>query len=185
MAYISWDTSQECEAQERNGTVERMVRHCTVFELPGFYGDARILAEALLFLDSLGVTVNTAAWPGAGLVLTERNPRLIPGERTKVDVELVYTIYGRLGYDFVFSVEASLNQIETQNDRYGNQITVQHTYAADHPEFPSETHTQGGSVSAMAPQTVIRAEGLLFVQYPITITNQWMGAINGDRKSVV
>jgi len=166
------------EAHERNGVPNKLVRRAIISDLGNYFGDVRVVNEAYQFLTSLGVVNRSQAYPGSGMILTERNLRLMDGEQRKVEAEIVYEPAGKTEDAFAFHVETNLSQTDTQVDRYGNQILVTHTYADDAPEHAGETIRQGGSVSVMVPQTTIRAEGFLYCYYPILITSKWTGAIN-------
>jgi hypothetical protein len=78
----------------------------------------------------------------------------------------------------LFRGSASLQQRSTQLDYYGSQITVEHTYPSDDPDYPDETKTQGATASVLLPQARLTADMKIAVWYPDYVVYNWLGTIN-------
>ena len=115
----------------------------------------------------------------ANLVLVKRTPRLIgDNNNTRLKVDLEYVSKGDSPYNFVFTGGTSLKQIQTEKDGAGIPITLSHTWPADDPDFPSETKTQGASVSVEAQEVRMTATGILSRDYPWRESAEWVGFLN-------
>lgn len=173
MAVIT-DTIEEFEAQEIEGNVVSLRRRFLL--TGGSYGSALLLWEALAspYIPSAG-----AFAPGnTNLVCTGRRVKLLPNSNRQVEVTCDYVPLGQSASGFIFSGSTSLAQAESQLDRYGNQISVSHTWPGDDPDFPSKTHLQGLNMSVLMPQSTLTARGQLQVQWPDYVSELWTGAMN-------
>ena len=122
---------------ENDGVVFELRREALVIGLDVVgTPDFRILQEALNTLPaSSGVGFGDAPIGHPDLILVERVVRLIPGETTKVIVELVYkrqfssldTV--AIGI-FIPRGGSGLRQFTTGKDAFGKDIVVRHTYPA-------------------------------------------------------
>ena len=74
----------------------------------------------------------------------------------------------------------NVSQVNSVFDYFGNTITVEHTYPADDPDYPSMTLTQGGQIQAYEPQTTLQAECLWRITFPdLNVSRRYVGAVNG------
>lgn len=182
MALIS-DTVTTLEARERDGALVSMRREFLVTGLTDT--DHQALMSAL----------TEAGLPAAGAALTgdydlfvrERIPRIVPGDPTKARVEVVYEHFMNDGQNLSTPVTGvsymhsrnSLQQITTELDADGDQITVEHTWPDTDIDHPGETHTQGGSITVSVPQPIITLGGLYTTDYPwLTFTLIVIGSVN-------
>ena len=187
---------------ENNGVIFELRREALVTGLnPDILkgGKFRILQEALDTLPaSSGVGFGDAPIGNADLILVERVVRLIPGERTKCIVELVY----KRQFSSLDTLEigvfiprggAGLRQFTTGKDAFGNNIVVRHTYpdkcapdpCQEAPGYPytdtslvGATAYQGGEVQVDYPSDTLEFEGRLVAQSPGTLARSWRGHTN-------
>jgi len=140
---------------------------------------AYVVEEAL---GTAGVPQPASYFPGDyNLILCNRTAKVIDDTARIVSVVCEYRSIAEARATFIFSGGTSLTQITTQNDIYGNQLYVQHTFPADDPDpnhFPGEVIYQGGDVPVMIPQTTLSAVGRLPVDYPDEISRYWVGSLN-------
>jgi hypothetical protein len=141
--------------------------------------DTSIIEEAL---NATNIPANASYMPGnTNLIVTRRDVRINSQDPTKAEVSIQYQSIGEANATFIFSGGTSLTQINTQTDRYGNQITVSHTYGSDpDPEYSGQTLTQGGDLPVLMPQTTLTATGRLPVAYPLEVSQFWVGSMNGN-----
>ena len=171
---------------------------------PGAGGtpDFRILQEALNTLGP-GTGEGFGDSPGPGhpdLVLVERIPRLIPGETTKVIVELVYkrqfTSLDTLGLGvFIPRGGGGLRQFTTHRDQFGNDVVVCYSYpqkcspdpCVEDPAFPftapalaGKTVCMAGEIQVDLPSDSLEFEGRLMAESPGSIVRVWRGSTNAN-----
>lgn len=115
--------------------------------------DYRVLQEAL---DTVGLVIGDALIGHDDLILVERVPHLIPGERTKCRVELVFkrrfSTLDTVELDtFIPRGGSGLRQFTTPRDQFGNDIKVCYTYPAkcmqDPPIPPPDMCGQPGQAA--------------------------------------
>lgn len=157
--------------------------------------DFRILQEAL---DTILLKIGDELLGSDDLILVERVPRLIPGERTKCIVELVF----RRRFSSIDTVElrtfiprggSGLRQFTTGKDAFQNDIVVRHTYpdkcapdpCQEAPGYPytdprlaGATAYQGGEIQVDYPSDTLEFEGRLEAQSPGAIARSWRGHTN-------
>lgn len=83
--------------------------------------------------------------------------------------------------EFTVSGGTGLVQKRTAYDRLGNQITVEHTFPDDDPDYPGDTYgavVQGAEVDVLSPQGTLVFEGLIRTSYPHYISAQINGSLN-------
>lgn len=166
----------------------------------GGTADFRILQEALNSLPG-GLAFGDSPIGHPDLVLIERVPRLIPGEQTKVVVELVYKRFGSaietMGFinegNFRARGGGTLRQITTGKNQFGVDIVVCYTYpakcsptpCAEAPGYPHQapclagtTKCQGGEVQVDLPSDVLEFEGRWRGASPGAMARTWRGFTN-------
>ena len=165
-------TTISCE--EREGAVVAMHRQCLVEGV--INTDYQGLFAAL---DAASVPAfNSIPTGETNLVLNRREARAVGGATSKYLIDLYYVAKSESEYNFVFSGSSSLNQITTELDGLGQQVTVSHTFPAGDKDFPSTLRTQGASMSVLSPQMSLSAVGVMEEDYPHIIAFQWSGAVN-------
>jgi hypothetical protein len=80
--------------------------------------------------------------------------------------------------EFTVSGGTGLVQKRTAYDRLGNQISVEHEFPADDPDYPEETIVQGAEVDVLSPQGTLVFEGLIRTAFPHYISAQINGSLN-------
>lgn len=179
-AYV--DRTDTLQASERDGVVTKVVRRARVVGLTD--DDYAVLFTAL---SVAGVPAAGSTLTGApNLVLVERNVQVVDGDRSTVDVELVYEhVLNKgqnlnsppLGY-LLAEVRGSVNEQESNLDGSGFPVTVQHAYPSDDPDFPSKTKVQGGSIKFFQAQATKVVQGIRATNYPWLLQQHLLGAIN-------
>ncbi len=185
---------------ENNGVVFELRREALVtgLDVTGT-PDFRILQEALNTLPaSTGVGFGDAPIGHPDLILVERVVRLIPGETTKVIVELVY----KRQFSSLDTLEigvfiprggSGLRQFTTARDAFLNDIEVCYTYPAkcapdpcvEDPAYPftdprlaGQTVCMAGEVQVDYPSDTLEFEGRLVAEFPGVIARTWRGSTN-------
>ncbi len=153
--------------------------------------DYRILQDALDALPAY-LRFGEPAEGHADLILIERVVRLIPGERSKCIVELVYKRYFshldtvEIG-TFITRGGSGLRQFTTGKDAFQNDIVVQHTYPANEndpgyphtaPDLAGVTKRMGGEVQVDYPSDTLEFEGRLVREHPGVEARAWRGHTN-------
>jgi hypothetical protein len=182
MATAHVDRIDTLSAQERNGVIVRLVRRARVTGLTN--NDYRALFSAL---EAAGIPAVGSSPTGApNLQLVDRNPTIVEGEPSSVDVDLVYEHaagknqalgtphYGTITYQ----VRAAVNQVESNTDVDGNPVTVSHTYPPEDPDFAGQTKVQGGQFQFFQPQTCLTVRGIFTTRYPWLMERYLIGGIN-------
>lgn len=176
MADIITDELHDLEVREDEGVVVFMRRSYIVRVLAG--GGIQNFAQALSTAGVPKAGSQTSRYPN--LILKERNCSLVNNDPEYVRIELVYVGKGideQVGF---FVPRTSLKQVATQNDRFGNQITLTHTFPSDHDTFPSQTITQGVEVSTLTPLVDINRTRTLNITNMTTFAQSWNGTINSN-----
>jgi hypothetical protein len=140
------------EMEEENGTVKRLVIQYTVTGVTG--SNIARLGDAL---SAAGIPdYNDEAVAYDYLLCTRRTvrPNSTSNDGHTMDVFVEYTPKGLEGNNFYGTYSSTLTQIETQNDYYGNPISVQ------------------------IPQPTIIISGIYETDYPNSVTDYWMGTTN-------
>jgi len=173
-ATVHTDTLTDISAEETLGCYTRLVRSVRVTGLTAT--DYTTIFDAL---DEAGVpSVGDVPTGYENLRLVKRTPSVV--ENGVVDVRLEYQAKADAGYDFIFSGSASLNQINSQVDGSGNAITVQHTWPATDPDWPSETKVQGADINVLYPQVEVSATGIVEQDYPHYLADEWVACMNAS-----
>lgn len=176
MAFVIKDTVRDLEIQEREGSVIFLRRGMLITDLT---------SKSLEVFEEAG---QAEGMPRAGSVheiynntiLRDRTFRLVEGDNTKVRATLTYVGLGEDEQVGFFVPETSLQQISTNTDIFGNEITTTHTYPSGHDTFGGETITQGATISALTPITEIHRTIKLKVTDMTTFSQQWVGSVNFD-----
>lgn len=181
---------------EVNGAVTEVVRRAIVTGM--IQTDYTILQASL---NQVGIPEYGDSLDGdgfEGLILTERNPRVQNDDAGTVLVDLVYKSslgnqeLGRtnvLGRGSIYGTgRASVVQKTTnfyvpyggsvQPVQAAEQITVEHTFPNDDPDFPGQTITQGGEVSVYVPEANFAFEAFINVSNPWGTVAAVLGKIN-------
>lgn len=170
---VKADKTRTLSYEERDGQLIRLVSEYHVSGLTT--EDARILAEALT---AAGVPAYGDALVGFNYIFViGRSARLVPGTKDHVVVEVVYELIERQQFNGIFRGSTSLQQIQTQVDRFGTPITVAHFYDGD-PVFGTGTQYQGANVSVLAPRTTLRLPTWLYTDWPHALADIWRGRMN-------
>lgn len=168
------DIVQQLDLQEDRGAIVRLTRRCIVTGLTET--DPQILTTALA---TSGIPAEGSTPTGFdNLICVRRDARLADGFKTVVWVDCQYVSKAEARRDFIAEGSISLVQIETQLDRRGRQITVEHTYPADDPDFPSETKTQGGNISVFTSRPALQFVGLMQHDNPQSLEQNWASRLN-------
>ncbi|MCH8852559.1 MAG: hypothetical protein IID41_07865 [Planctomycetes bacterium] len=189
MATVVKDTLTTLEIVETHGIIWELRREILVHDLDASVGDFRVLNEALVALTDAGFfPLSPPETLFADLVLIQRLPALIPGEQTKVRVELIYEQFGRsldslsVGA-FIWSGGGSLKQIATEKDRFGNPLLLGYTYPPVYPldeSLQGKFVPQGGSAQVDNPNDTTIAVGRLTMPNPDAMVDAWRGWVNSD-----
>lgn len=170
---VKADKTRTLSFEERDGQLVRLIREYHVSGLTS--EDWRILAEALT---AAGVPAYGDFAVGfTEMIAISRNARLVPGTKDHVVVEVIYERIEPQQYNGLFRGSTSLQQIQTQVDRFGTPITVAHFYDGD-PVFGTGWQYQGANVSVLAPRTTLRLPIILFTDWPHALADIWRGRMN-------
>lgn len=173
MAVIS-DIIEDLSGNELEGHVESATR--TFYATGGASTNAAIILEAYA---ASGIPIAGEWFPGnTNLVCTGRRVELLPGCNRNVKIVCQYVRLGMTKSGFIFSGSTQLGQVNTQLDKFGNQVYVSHTWAGDDNDWPSQTHLQGMDQSLLIPQSTLTATGQLQVAWPDQVARVWAGSMN-------
>ncbi len=175
------NTLEDMGLEERGGSVVSLRRRCIVDGCT--IQNTGALREALESPNVPQPNSGLGYYPN--LILTQRNARVHEGDPTKVIIDLLYERVGRAVFnreEFQFRVTGGtgLQQIQTQFEGYGTQITLTHTFPSDDTYHPSETIVQGGEVSVLSSTTTLRFEGVIRTAYPHYISSNWARYLNAE-----
>lgn len=173
------------EAQERHGTIVRVVMRARVLDLVST--NLAVFSEAL---SAAGVpSVGDTLTGYSNLVLTERNPKIVDGDPSTFDVDCVYEHFFNEGQSYddppvgfmAGEARANVQQVSGNTDLDGNTITVSHTFPSTDPDFPDETQDQGGEIQFFQPSRTLTVSGIKQTSRPWIIANSIIGRVNkGD-----
>ncbi len=173
MGTVKIDSLKLLNAQERHGTVIRLVRMASVTGLDAEL-DFEVLNKAL---DEAGLPQPGSALFGyPALELAERNPKVINKNLTEID--LVYEQVPLDGQNlsvrdfFLGTMTTNISQVQTTKDVEGNEIILTYTYPADDKDFPSETRNQVGEIGVFKPQKTWTGRGLKRINNPSALVNE-------------
>ena len=174
---IKIDTTETMEVRETEGIVDYLRRGFLV-SVEGSYTDSQVMWECLVHP---GLPNAADYAPGnTNLRCLGRQVRLLRNSTHQAEVICEYTPIGKSQGLFIFSGGTSLAQASTQVDRFGNQISVSHTWPEDDEDFPLKTHIQGLDMNVLQPQTTLQASGQLQVAYPDWVSRLWTGSMNSS-----
>jgi hypothetical protein len=165
---------------EQDGALQSLERPFLITGLSS--GSAQIAHEALAALDGAGYTIGSAPSWAPSLYLQSREitglVQASPQTARSVSGWLRYIPIGQEENTFRFHVYSGLQQAQTQNNRWGAPLLVEHTFSEDDPEFPLETQQQIATVNFFEPQLRLGAIGILSRWIPIAESARWIGAVN-------
>lgn len=169
-------------AKEMHGVLVELRREALVTGVDD--GDYEAIFTAL---DQLGIEARSSLTGHDYLLLAERNPAVDPRDNTVFHVELVYEHFNSPFQDLddpahgmgpMIRSRSSLQQFTTSVDGDHDPITVQYTYPADDPDYPSEIKIQGKEVSVTEPIDAIIVEGLGRTNRPEDIKAKMINHLN-------
>ena len=167
--------------QEEGGVITGLTTVIRVTAISGSTVTGR-LQDVYTALDSGGYTSFSSTAEYTHLSLMRRDVEFLRNQTNIADVTLEYKARGIGGFapigEFTARLSSSLQQIETQFDVFGNQIILQHTYAADDENFAGQTKYVTVSVPQMFPQGEVIYDGLVYLSNPIAFRNTYLGHIN-------
>lgn len=174
------------ECSEKHGAIVRLV---TVSRVVGIVDTS--LAALLTALGTAGIPAAGSGLAGfANLVLVSRDPQIVDDDPGTFDVTLTYEVISAetaSGQSFdapiddviVGEVRVDVQQVTTNLDGQGNQITVSHTFPTDDPDFPDgNLITQGGEVNVFIPQRTFTIRGIKNLARPWLLANSLIGRVN-------
>lgn len=196
-ATVRMDKIDTTSLEEVNGVIVKLERRAVITGANTASMDYRALNEALAIA---GVPVAGSRLTGTGydhLVLVRRRPKVISSRKDFfVDLDYEPVLAGpnqdftNLGFPGIVygrtrcSVVQKNTNFRLELDPGGTgqyfkkQITVQHTYPPDDPDFAGETQTQGGEVSFYDPQRTLSFEGYRDTLLPWVMANFLIASIN-------
>lgn len=172
----------QLQAREINGAVVRLVMQARVTGLSDT--DQEVLTTALA---TSGVPAAGATLSGYdNLILVERNPRLVDGDPTTVDIDLIYETYANDGQNLssppagvaIGEARVNVSQVRTNLDQTGTAITVEHRYPGTDPNWPGQRKEQGGEIDVYVPQRTMRVQGRRTVPSPWLLAGAIVGKVN-------
>lgn len=183
MATAQLDTLVDISFAKSKGFVTALKRSVQVTALTG--SAANTIAEQILAATNMPVSGATITVGDDELYLEEISGKLRSGEQTIADVTLGYVrnqleLSASGGTVPVFSGGTSLKQVQTPFDSRGNQITVEHTWPADDPDWPNRTDSQSGVISVSVPMTAISSDVVITTTDAIAISQSWEGYVNSN-----
>ena len=136
--------------------------------------------------DAMAQAIATSGIPSYGdshssnsnLGVTRITPRTLNVDNpSKAYIEVEYGTWGSIGNStqFVFSGSTALQEVTSQNDAFGNQVTVTHTFPTGHTLYSGETQTLGTEFQALAPHSTVSATGNVQTAYPHRWARSWTG----------
>lgn len=181
MAKVHLDTIRDISLEEENGVVKTLKRTVTVTGLSG--SDCGILYDAL---DASGVpTPGATLADDTNLILLKRSANFAGknSDGSIVEVDLEYTSRNRYVVNtWKFEGSARMQSIRSQNDLFGNQILVAHTYSTnDHdPNLAGQFITKGGWIEVLEPHLVLRVSGDYMTNRPDIVSKAWISSVNSS-----
>ena len=142
------------------------------------HGDERALWEALA---TPGIPQHGEKAAGnTNLAVHRHTLNPVPGTPTSVRVVVEYETVADYRNSFIFSGGASLNQVQTDVDIYGNKISLSYTYPNDYHIEALQGQPLISSIneSVYVPRSVCQATGSLHVDYPNQIVEDWAWHMN-------
>jgi len=179
MATVHLDTLRDLSLEEDNDVVISLRRTLTVTGVSG--SDHEILYNAL--------SETNVPDPGdelsndSNMILLKRNAHVVGKNADGAIVEIDIEYSSRRFYVFntwKFEIDTNMQGIRSQNDRYGNQIIVSHTYPNTDPQYAGYPSSQGGWIDVLTPSMILRAAGNYITNRPDIIARQWIGAVNSS-----
>ena len=174
------DIVQQLDAAEDRGAYVRMTRRCVVTGLTET--DPQILSTAL---GVSGVPIVGSSPTGfANLVCVRREARLADNCKTVVWIDCHYVSQAEARINPIAEGGTSVLQIETQTDRNRRQITVEHEFPADDPDYGTasdwggEPIVQGGSISVFTTRPALSFTFLMAHDNPVSLSQNWASRIN-------
>lgn len=174
---VNW-LPETIEAVETEGALTSMRATALVTGLTD--GDLDIIQSALTAVDA-SIAANSSPNATSNLILKTRTPSLLPNQQGNVKVACEWVSRAESEYGYVFRVVGSLAQIQSEVDRFGNQITVSHTYPNPNPansEYAGQTIVQGGTISVMMGELTAIATGIESIAYPDGLVAEWLVKTN-------
>ena len=177
-------TIQNISLVEDNGAIKSLTADYQVHP-PGGGWSPKDGSQIVQCLSATGLPAANQAGTATGLenlVVTKRTVKPDNGDN---DIMRVTVVYEPKGGDtdqtnLIIRTSASLEQIETEVDKFGNAVTVQHTYPSDDYEFPSQTITQGGKVQVTNAVASRTATGLFTTDIPSAELDIFLNKVNGN-----
>lgn len=167
-AVVVMDLIENARVRETDGIPIEVVR---VALISGLQGGITSIPEAL-YNQGPALPLPGSVHPSlrfSNLFLRER--QLVAREGTIVQLEMYYRRRDvhetPPGFNSVISGGTSLEQIETEKDRDGNQITVEH-----------QGRKQGGRIHPLMPRRELHFERVETSQTPGSITDAYVGKVN-------
>lgn len=172
------------KADERNGIAQSVTMRYLVTGLT--YSTPAIIDEAMAATGIPSAGAQLATHPQ--LVVTSRSFEAIDGNLSKGYIDITYERYGRDNnyqidsgtYQWNLRLLGGLQQVETNNDIYGNEITVSHTWPAEDDTYGGDTLTQGATVAITEAQPMIEITGMMQIDYPMLLKLNWENYVNSD-----
>ena len=191
MAKVHLDKIETLSMNERWGVIVAMERQATVTGLTGTTWET--LYDVL---DEAGVPTKGSYLDndrGSHLIVTDRNVRMVDQDKALVDI--VYGKFNDRGQRLFWDptevsvrnmsgkMTASVVQKETnlyRPDGTGEQteITVEHTYPSDDPDYANRTITQSGVITVMMPGRTMTVQGLKNLLSPWVLAENLIGSVN-------
>lgn len=189
------DRIDNLSCQEKYGAIVHLERMAHVSGIDMIEKDFYALIKAL---DDAGVP-KAGSFPTSdlhgvhrvnNLFLSERQVTLV--DRDKCDVKLIYDVlWNNEGQPInttdpevpviTGEVRVNIQQITTNKDKDGKEVTVQHTFSATDPdagEYAGKTIKQSGEFTVYSPQRTVSFRGLMMTEYPWKIANIIVGYVN-------
>ena len=147
--------------------------------------DAAGIVAEMLSATGLPASGSTITVGSDTLYLVQLIPVLTRDQQTSGEVRLVYR-RRELSSDApggtvpTLQGGAALKQVTTQLDANGDPITVEHTWPADDPDFPGETHVQGGEIQVDAAMSELVGTIVVQTASPGAIADSWVNYVNSN-----
>lgn len=185
MATAKIDRVSLLECQEEDGAVVRLVTQARVIGITDTSPVALLSALAASGIPAAGSTPSGFT----NLFLRQRNAKIVDADAGTVDVDLVYekksaTSAPWQNFDapadsaIVGEMTVDVQQVTTNLDGEGNQITVRHTFPSTDVDFPSQEITQGGEVTYYEPQRRFTVRGIKNTNRPWLLATAILGKVN-------
>lgn len=175
MIEVFLDTVDTLEADEERGRLMRVTRNARICGLTST--DWQVLVEAMA---SVGLASGSPLGdpPYHVLKLVRRRPKLIPGERSKVDVLLEYE---REDLRPIWSGDVSAEPVTTMRDRNGDAITLEYAFDEDYemdPFLAGKTVKVNASVQSSKNMIQRVGEFVLQLADPVAFSNSVANHVN-------